>query len=600
MKKKLALKYRAIMSIVCSLILFCLPIGAYMANDTHTMSVFASSTVTGNHATDDTTGAEVEKTAGTSGGDQQTSNDNTKAEDSKTGADTEQAGGTDQTTGENQTEQPTEEVKEPECTCTEKCTQYAVNRECEHCKTDYTKCKYINPNVVITIKTPDGWYNDNAKVRVSVEDKLKTGNFVVATIEAKIGQSGSWTDITDDRVIEISENCSIYVRVTDQNGKEYERNRAMKCFDRTKPTLNAAVNDGSLSVQASDTDSGVKAIYVNGYEFKELTNGTLNIRLQQFDSGYQYFTIQALDHAGNLSEVYKTQNPYYKDPAKEDDSSGNNSSASLPVNAQATAPSSATANVTEHMKTDSNGNTITGNNETESTQNLSPAEQKKKAMAEADAAEQGEENTESEQGKEFYTIQTASEKVFYLIIDRDGEDEKVYFLTEISENDLLNTVDTTSDTLPMNSAALDNGIPTESALPNNNVEVSENTAESAIGETTEDVEEPEEETEEEPVKEKKPIKESTFGTYILFGVLGAGVIATAYFLKIKKKKEDFLDEDDDTEEEEETFENEDEESDEVDDFFDQEVAEESDNDSKPQTSEEDVTETIDDAEEEED
>ncbi len=594
MKKKLALKYRAIMSLVCSLILFCLPVGAYMANDAHMMPVFASSTVTGNNTTDETVSVEVDSTASTSGGDQQTSND-PKAEDSKAGSSAEQADGTASSTNEKQTEQQTKAEKEPECTCTERCSQYAVNKECEHCKDNYSACKYISPNVVITIKTPDGWHNSNAKVRVSVEDKLKTGNFEVATIEAKIGQSGSWTDITDDRVIEISENCSVYVRVTDQHGKEYERNRAIKCFDRTKPTLNAAVNDGSLSVQASDTDSGVKAIYVNGYEFTELTNGALNIRLQQFDSGYQYFTIQALDYAGNLSEVYRSQNPYYKDPAKEDDGSGKNPASSLPVNAQATAPSSATANVTEHMKTDSNGNAVTSNKETGSTQNLSPAEQKKKAMEEADAAEQTE-STDSEQGKEFYTIQTASEKVFYLIIDRDGEDEKVYFLTEISENDLLNTVDSTSDTLPMNSAALDNGIPTESALPNNNVEVSENTTEPAIEETTEEVED----TEEEPVEEKKPIKESTLGTYILFGVLGAAVIAAAYFLKIKKKKEDFLDEDDDTEEEEETFENEDEESDEVDDFFDQEVANEYEDESKPQTSEEDVTETIDDEEEEED
>ena len=82
-----------------------------------------------------------------------------------------------------------------------------------------------------------------------------------------------------------------------------------------RPTLNAAVSDGLLSIQVHDTDSGAKAVYVNGYEFTNLTNGTLNIRLQQFDAGYQYFTISALDNAGNMSEVYKTANPYYKDPA---------------------------------------------------------------------------------------------------------------------------------------------------------------------------------------------------------------------------------------------------------------------------------------------
>lgn len=119
--------------------------------------------------------------------------------------------------------------------------------------------------------------------------------------------------------------------------------------------------------------------------------------------------------------------------------------------------------MTEHTKTDSDGNTIS----------QTPEEQKKQAFAEADAAEAAEsgDKEQSEQGKEFYTIQTASDKVFYLIIDRDGEEEMVYFLTEITENDLLNTTSDNSETLPKNSAALESAIPTtESALPNNNTD----------------------------------------------------------------------------------------------------------------------------------
>ena len=47
----------------------------------------------------------------------------------------------------------------------------------------------------------------------------------------------------------------------------------------------------------------------------------------------------------------------------------------------------------------------------------------------------------------------------------------VYFLTEITENDLLNATSGNSDTLPKNSAALESAIPAgESALPNNNGE----------------------------------------------------------------------------------------------------------------------------------
>lgn len=124
----------------------------------------------------------------------------------------------------------------------------------------------------------------------------------------------------------------------------------------------------------------------NGYEFTDLTNVTLNIRLQQFDAGYEYFTISAMDNAGNMSEVYKTKNPYYKDPADESDE---NPAEQLPVNAEATKPGSATGTVTEHTKTDSDGNT---------TSQTSPAEQKKQAMAEADASEKGEnEDKESKQ-----------------------------------------------------------------------------------------------------------------------------------------------------------------------------------------------------------
>lgn len=153
-----------------------------------------------------------------------------------------------------------------------------------------------------------------------MEDTIVSGNFTIQTVKAKVGQNGSWTDITEDMHIEISENSTIYVQVTDQKGKTYEKNRYIKCFDFTKPTLNAAVSDGLLSIQAHDTDSGIKAIYVNGYEFTEHTNGALNIRLQQFDAGYQYFTISAMDNAGNTSEIYKTANPYYTDPENKDSS----------------------------------------------------------------------------------------------------------------------------------------------------------------------------------------------------------------------------------------------------------------------------------------
>ena len=356
MNKKTKLRYRAVLSLMLSAVLFCMPVAAFSMN--------------GNNIIDARAEEETESSAEEKPAEQETES---STEESTAGEETE--GGTEENQGE-QTENGAESGTvsgndaEPVCTCEDKCGAYEYDRNCKVCVEDYKLCAYKRPNVSISINKPDGWFNDTVAVTFRVADVAHTGNFEVAKIQAKVGQNGSWIDVTEDKKLDISENCTVYVQVTDQKGNTYEKNRAIKCFDTTKPTLNAAVSDGLLSVQVHDTDSGAKAVYVNGYEFTELTNGTLNIRLQQFDAGYEYFTISAMDNAGNMSEVYKTKNPYYKDPADEGDE---NPAEQLPVNAEATKPGSATGTVTEHTKTDSDGNTVSGD---------SLSEQKKKAMAE--------------------------------------------------------------------------------------------------------------------------------------------------------------------------------------------------------------------------
>ena len=542
MNKKTKLRYRAVLSLILSAVLFCMPAMAFSMNGNNAIDVRAEDS--GESSTEEETESSTEENT---------------TEESSTEQETE--GSTGETT-EEQTESGTEsdtedgtvsgnDVPEPVCTCEKKCSAYDCDKDCEVCAADYRNCEYKTPNVVIHINSPGGWYNEKAAVTFSVSDTAHTGNFEAVQIQAKVGQNGSWTDVTEDKKLEISENCTVYVQVTDQKGNTYERSRAVRCFDTTKPTLNAAVSDGLLSVQVHDTDSGAKAVYVNGYEFTELTNGTLNIRLQQFDAGYEYFTISAMDNAGNMSEIYKTKNPYYKDPADESDE---NPAKQLPANAEATKPGNATGTVTEHTRTDGDGNTVP----------QTPEEQKKQEFAKADAEEKAEsgdtEKEQSKQGKEFYTIQTASDKVFYLIIDRDGEEEMVYFLTEITENDLLNATSDNSETLPKNSAALESAIPTEeSALPNNNGEMPEDTEQTE--EDTEDVENTEEtESTEETEPEEKTEEPNPFISYILMGALAIAFIGGAYYFKVvRKKKEDFIEDEDEDEEDEEELENENEE-----------------------------------------
>ena len=585
MQKKLPLRILA--SLILSVMLFALPIGAFFANKTTTVQVFAEEDPTGDSSgtdgdtegdtSDDETGDTSEETPGDETGEGDDGGD--VSGDDSGDADTED-------TGDEGSEDETEEI--PVCICTEKCGQYDYNKDCPVCSADYKKCEYKDPSVRITINTPSGWYSSGAtaKVTFKAEDILDTGNFAIKSVKAKIGQNGSYQDVTEDMYLEISENCTVYVLVTDANDKSYERSRSIKCFDTTKPTLNAAVSDGLLTVQAVDNESGIKVIYVNGYEFTDgITNGTLNIRLSQFDAGYEYFTITAMDNAGNVSEVYKTKNPYYKDPESDDDS---NPAEQLPASAQATNPSSATANVTQHTQTDSNGNTIS----------QTPEQQKKEEFAKADAEEASlsdseEQGEDMNLGKEFYTIEAASGKVFYLIIDRDGEEEVVYFLTEITENDLLNVTSDNSETLPKNSAALESQIPvTESALPNNNTEIDDtHEVETPVEETTEEsVEETGEEAEEET---EEPVKSNPIVGYLIMGIFGAAVIGAAYYFKVVKKKQDgdFV-EDEDEEDDDEEYESESEESEDngEDDFFnDQETESE-----RPAPTAEDVADTIED------
>ena len=537
MKQKMKLHYKAALSLALSAVLFAIPITAFSLNGGNALAVRAEETTPGDSG------------AGSNGKETESTEDGFDGMEEST-EEMDESGGD----------------SEPECICQKKCTVSEQDKECEVCADDYKGCEYKMPKVRIDINKPGGWHKDGSvSVTFKVSDVAQTGNFELASMQAKIGQNGSWTDVTEDKALEISENCTVYVQATDQNGNTYEKNRAIRCFDTTKPTLNAAVSDGLLSVEVHDTDSGAKAVYVNGYAFKKLTNGVLNIRLQKFDAGYEYFTIYAMDNAGNLSEVYKTKNPYYKDPADESDE---NSAKQLPTSAGATNPGNAEATVTEHTKTDSEGNAV------------SQTTLKSEDAGSPDTEENGD-SKEAAQGKEFYTIQSESGKVFYLVIDRDGEEEKVHFLTEITENDLLNVTSDNSDTLPKNSAALASAVQAEEgALPNNNGELTDAALPGEGAEELESVGEPDGtenaedlESSEEPDKKAEDEVSGEDGaaplnSYLLIGILAAVFFGGAYYFKVvRKKKEDFIEDEDEDEEESEDY-GEEESGGSDDDFFD--------------------------------
>lgn len=300
---------------------------------------------------------------------------------------------------------------------------------------------------------------------------------------------------------------------------------------------------GILIVQGVDAESGIAALYVNGNEFTELTNNTLNVRLQKADTSYEYFTLQAKDKAGNMSEIYKVGNPYYENPdaVKENTevSGTEQNAASLPADGTASKPTSATATVTEHQTTNE---TATAPTEPENTGNETDTEADTgRVQGESSASGMTTGTVQDKGGKEFYTIKTKSDKVFYLIVDKDKTDENVYLLTEVGENDLLNFTDTNMVTLPQNQAIA------ESALPLETEKITE-TPEPEVTIIPEEKEEPEK-------------KSNNSGTILLMLLVLTGVCGAYYYWKFMKGRNTSFDyeEDEDDDEEEDTIREDDEE-----------------------------------------
>ena len=361
-----------------------------------------------------------------------------------------------------------EKPSEPEkCVCKEKCAVGAINTACPLCKNDRTKCtgqEPAAPKFTISILSPDGWHTRKAKVTIRVRDINGTG---WETVEAKINSGGSWVDLTDDlaekekTTVEISENCSIYVVVTDKNGKTHAKNRYIEVFDREAPTIRAGIDGELLRVEASDDLSGVDQIYVCGNAFSDLNNGTLDVRLKDYADNYQQITIQATDNAGNKSTMTQMRNPYYEEPKKETgdgSASATNPTAQAPASQNPAALSNAPGAAAsgggtavpgsqkgsgsvsgQPAKPGGSGQTLKEDTEGKDPSAVSPAaiEETEDNPFTPEGSATVVDNATDSQGKEFYTIMTPDENVFYLVIDKQRDSENVYFLNAVTESDLM-------------------------------------------------------------------------------------------------------------------------------------------------------------------
>lgn len=158
--------------------------------------------------------------------------------------------------------------------------------------------------------------------------------------------------------------------------------------DSSAPTISARVSEKMLIIEAKDEDSGVESVFIDGQESAYSAGEPLTLDLWNYAGASLYVSVYAVDYAGNQSGMVQVENPYYKASLTDDETD----ESAVPEQGGAFTP-------------DGSGTVL--------------------------------DNVTDEEGKEFFTITTPDENIFYLIIDRARENGNVYFLNAVTEDDLL-------------------------------------------------------------------------------------------------------------------------------------------------------------------
>jgi hypothetical protein len=233
--------------------------------------------------------------------------------------------------------------------------------------------------------------------------------------------------------------------------------------DTTPPSVTAVVIGDLLRVNAIDDSSGVDAVFINGRRVNYRVNGSVDLSLSDYAGTDEFINVYAVDYAGNISETVMVMNPLYNPPV-------HNESA-IPDNGLRPFTPPGTGTVLD--------------------------------------------NPTDGDGKEFFSIKTPDENVFYLIIDRQRTSENVYLLNAVTEQDLM-------------SLATKSNTPNVSAIPS---DPEPNPTATTVDPT--------------PEPEPPPAKGGGNGSLILIIIVAIAAGGTGYYFKILRPKQ--LAEDDDDE-----------------------------------------------------
>lgn len=301
--------------------------------------------------------------------------------------------------------------------------------------------------VDIALTPPEGWTQTSANVALCVTDETGGG---FASVEVRTGEDEVWLDITDSLeqtesgyrgTMQVTENGTFFVRVTGLNGEVTEKSCAVECFDTTAPDLQASIVEGILHLEATDDLSGVAQITVGGASF---AYGTAEIPLDELGTS-ELIPIQAVDYAGNRSQVVMVVSPQTHGancPCSQGCKSDNAQPAPSPKPSasqppvQTHKPAESTPAPSPAPSAPAKTPDTTAPSDSDSTTQSPDDEQTPKPLT-PDGQGTVVDDATDQDGKEFITLTTPNENIFYLVIDKQRDSENVYFLNAVTESDLL-------------------------------------------------------------------------------------------------------------------------------------------------------------------
>ena len=375
--------------------------------------------------------------------------------------------------------------------------------------------------ITIQITPPTGWTNRDANVSIAITDTTGSG-FERAMVKGE----GNWRDITAeleqrgrqyDTVMTVSDNCTVTVSVTGWDGQTYEASRYVGCFDKEAPALKTSFTGKALHVEATDTASGVAAVYVGGRMYAAPANGAVDVPLTELGTA-QKVSVQAEDNAGNRSQAVSVAIP--NDKTSQPDSTPK--PAAPTVTAKPAVSTPATPTKTE----DTSGDTSAKEPDGDASSGTPLTPDGNMSLSDDISSAPPEE-------KQFITVTTKNGNYFYLIIDRadDGENT-VHFLNQVDEADLLALMEDGTVT-PAVCSCSDK---CKAGAVNTACELCAVDMTECVGK--EPPPEPDPEPDPDPEPEPEPKKGDKNGLLVIVLAVALAGGGAVYFLKFKKNKPD--------------------------------------------------------------